>query len=299
MLTTYRRLGHVKRALDALAGNRLASDSELFITSDGPMDGDWDEVMKVREFLQDIPGFRRVHLLFRDQNGRYGNWLARREILSEYGRLIFLEEDCLCAPGFLTFINQGLITHADDERVFSIAGYSPPVRPLVSDRLQCARVASFNPWGFGIWKDRDEKVNRGISPADFNRLVGDARFRQKVMGSLGAPFFGMLRKVAMGELCAYDVMAMLAVIQSDLVSIFPSKSFVRNTGFDGSGENCGVTENFDVESYQEVDFDLSTISYLKSKDLDRAFAKFFGGSLRNTLKFHSKRFRGRIQIPEV
>jgi hypothetical protein len=299
MLTTYRRLDHVRASLAALARNPLAAESELFITSDGPREADREQVMKVREFLQDVSGFRNVHLLFRDQNGRYGNWVARREILAEYGRLVFLEEDCICAPGFLNFINQGLTRHADDDQVFSIAGYSPPISELRTPTIQCARVPSFNPWGFGIWKERDAMVPRSLSPGDFNRLLSDRNFRRKVMASLGAPYFGMLRKVVLGELCAYDIMAMLTVIQNDFVSIFPSQSFVQNTGFDGSGEHCGVTGDYRTDPCQEVDFDLASIPSFQSRQLNLAFAEFFGGTRRNTLKFHSKRLRGRLRIPEA
>ena len=299
VLTTYRRLDHVKRALDALADNPLASESELFITSDGPREADRKEVMEVREFVQNVPGFRNVHHLFRDKNDRYGNWLARREVLEEYGRLVFLEEDCLCAPGFLQFINQGLVHHQDDPEVFSIAGYSPPIPAFHGEALRRARVRSFNPWGFGIWKDRDASVDRTLQPSEFNRLIADRSFRKRVMKSLGPRYFGMLRKVAQGNLCAYDLMAMLTVIKNGWVSIFPSRSFVRNTGFDGSGENCGTTAEYEVQTCDSAEIDFSSLPCLPSTGVDAGFANFFGGTWRDRMKFLSKRVRGRLALPEA
>jgi hypothetical protein len=255
--------------------------------------------MRVRDFLQDIRGFRSVHLLFRDNNSRVGNWLARRDILNSHGKLIFLEEDCVCAQGFLPFINQGLEKHADDPKVFSIAGYSPPIPQLASMPLGRVRVPTFNPWGFGIWKDRDALVKQTLPAVEFNRLLGSREFKRKVMGSLGPRYFGMLRKAALSELPAYDLMAMLSVIQNDMVSIFPTLSFVRNTGFDGSGENCGETASYEVQTCGETAFDFAALPCSSSRTVDRGFSEFFGGGFRDRMKFLSKQLRGRARIPEA
>lgn len=298
MMTSYRRLEHVKQTVEALRRNRLAPQSELFVTSDGPRKGHEEEVMAVRDFLRTVDGFRQVHLLFREENDIFGNWEVRSNILKEHGRLVFLEEDCVTTPGFLDFINQGLERHADDRGIFSIAGYAPPVPQLASDTLRCAKVRSFIPWGFGIWEDRNKMVERKIPPEEFNRLVADRGFRKRVLGSLGPRYFGMLRNHTLGKIRAYDLMAMLAVIRNDMTSIFPSQSFVRNIGFDGSGAHCGETGVYDVQPHTGGEFRFSELPCIDSDEINRGFAKFFGGGYRDRIKFTGKRLRGRMRIPE-
>ncbi|MDR1622628.1 MAG: hypothetical protein LBS00_09665 [Synergistaceae bacterium] len=59
----YRRPEHTKQTLEALAANTLASESDLFIFSDGPRDAQAEEgVRAVREYIRTVKGFKSVTL---------------------------------------------------------------------------------------------------------------------------------------------------------------------------------------------------------------------------------------------
>jgi len=60
-------LRHTQQTIEALQKNELASDSELFIFSDGPKSNDEKEkVETVRNYLKKIDGFREL-ILYREK----------------------------------------------------------------------------------------------------------------------------------------------------------------------------------------------------------------------------------------
>lgn len=298
MMTTYRRLDHVKRTLEALAANTLAAESDLFITSDGPLDPHRDEVMAVREHLATVSGFRSVTLFARDQNDRLENWRVRRRLLEQHGRLVYLEEDCVTAPGFLAFINAGLERYQDDPTVFSISGYLPPLPGIPSDPPRLLRLGRFNSWGYGIFARSEQMVRCQPEAGEYNRLLDDPAFRRRVNHTVGLPWFGMFRKVCLGEMLAFDVMANLEVLKRQLSVIHPSRSLVDNIGIDGSGEHCGEGERFQVQLEKGLDHDWLNLPEDSTPAASRGIADFYTHGIRRRWKFLTKRLRGRLHLPD-
>ena len=124
----YARLGHLKRAVEALRANDLASQSEVFFFSDAPRPGHEEAVECVRDFLATVTGFRRVEIVKRSQNGCYRNVIgSMSQLAGDFGRVIYMEDDIIAAPGFLRFMNDALDFYQDDERVLSVSGYCAPL----------------------------------------------------------------------------------------------------------------------------------------------------------------------------
>ena len=121
---TYSRINHLKQTIGALQKNTLSKESEIYIFSDAPKKGDEKLVAKVRKYLHTIDGFKKVYIYERDTNSRTINTSSGiRTLVEKYGRMIFLEEDIVTAPGFLQFMNDALRYYKNDQRIFSISGY--------------------------------------------------------------------------------------------------------------------------------------------------------------------------------
>ncbi len=64
-LFSYMRLDTLKKTVEALKTNDLASQSELYIFSDAARNGeDAFVVSQVRDYLQTITGFKKIYLNF-------------------------------------------------------------------------------------------------------------------------------------------------------------------------------------------------------------------------------------------
>ena len=68
-LFVYNRPRHVRYCIESLQKNFFADKSELFIFSDGAKDcGQEKNVRSVREYIRNIQGFKRLHIVEQPEN---------------------------------------------------------------------------------------------------------------------------------------------------------------------------------------------------------------------------------------
>lgn len=246
VLSTYSRLTHLKETVSALQANELASKSHLFVLSDGPRFGDEDVVGAVRKYLKTITGFAEVTIIERENNGRVANNRGgMKQILASHGRLIFLEDDVVAAPGFLTYMNEALKKYEQDDRVFNVSAYTPPIAIPASYKYDGYFIRRFNAWGFGIWEDRFNMIDY-VSSEVLNDFLKSTSSVSDFIGQGGADMIEMLKLDVAGTIDALDVKAMYAQFLNDMYTLYPTISMARNIGLDGSGIHSRRTKRFDV-----------------------------------------------------
>jgi len=247
-LSTYSRLGHLKQTVEALQENELASESKLYIFSDAPKLGDEDKVKAVRAYLKTINGFQEIHIYEREENNRVANNRGgMRMLLEKFGKMIFLEEDVVTSPNFLSFMNKALNFYMYDHRVFAVNGYTLPITIPDDYNLDVIAMPRMFAWGFGIWLDRFEKIEMNITPKMYNGII---RCPQKKTAYIkgGGNILAQLKLIADGEIEALDVRIDYSMfVEGEKFVIAPKQSLVRNIGADGSGEHWKIkTNKFDV-----------------------------------------------------
>lgn len=244
-LSTYGRLNHLQQTINALRQNLLAPESDLFVFSDAPRPGDELKVAAVRDYLRTVDGFRSVTILERETNNRvYNNRQGMRRLLDEYGRMIFLEEDVVTAPGFLTYMNQALDVYQDNPQVMSVSAYCPPIKIPADYRYDVFFLRRFNAWGFGIWQDRFQLIEMDSAPG-CARLLSD-RCLCREFARFGDDMLEMVCADARGDIDALDVKAMLSQFFHDRYTVYPVASLTHNTGLDGSGMHSEATHRYSV-----------------------------------------------------
>jgi tetratricopeptide (TPR) repeat protein len=241
----YRRLEHLQKTVDALKKNPEAIYSDLFFFSDAPAPGDERDVAAVRRYLRTITGFRRVEIIEREMNNRVANWVdGEMQLLNEYGRVISLEDDLIVAPSFLRFLNDGLERFKDDERIFAICGYTPPMRFEWITRENAILSPRYSGWGYGYWKRSLERIPRRIE--DYPHTSQSPAFR-KHLEMQGDDLAQMLQRELAGSLDAGDVRMNYIMARDDLRVVCPTVSLVHNIGFDDTGTHCPSTRRFDAD----------------------------------------------------
>jgi hypothetical protein len=152
----YNRMDTVKKTIACLLANTLASQTELFVFSDGGKDEkSWGEVKAVRDYIRSIPpsGLKKVTLIERPEN----YYLERNitdgvtTILAQYECAIFLEDDICTAPYFLEYMNDALSFYKDKKQVMHIAGFTPLNLPHKGDVYFTSHMSG---WGWATWADR-------------------------------------------------------------------------------------------------------------------------------------------------
>ena len=296
-LFAFRRPIHTRMALDALAANRGADTSTLFIYSDAARtEQDVEAVKEVRRELRKDRGFRKLEIIERTDNwGLARNIIAGvTEVIGEHGRAVVLEDDLVTSPSFLEYMNLALNTYADDERIFSVSGYNYPRTLLQVPADYSAPVflsRRNSSWGWATWQGRWAKVDWDLSNiAGFRR----DRAQQKAFNLGGADLSEMLIDQSEGRIDSWAIRFSYAHFAHRAWAVYPVSSLVHNIGLDGSGAHCGVTDRFDVEPHAGTFTDLPQ----RIEPDDRILASFTQVFARTPLQKTVNRLRRAGLLPK-
>lgn len=111
VLFVYKRLDHLRKTIKALQNNELANESELFIYSDaGNNINSQNKVNEVRNYIQDIEGFKKVTIFQRKKNLGLANSIIKgvTDVINDFGKVIVLEDDLVTSKYFLRYMNDAL-----------------------------------------------------------------------------------------------------------------------------------------------------------------------------------------------
>jgi len=281
VLFVYNRLAHTKATVEALQKNTGATESELFIYSDGAKsESGRAEINKVREYIQTIQGFKTVHIVEKDHNmGLSASVIAGvSEVLQNYDQVIVLEDDLLTATDFLEYMNEALSFYKEDLSIYSISGYtfpSPHLEEIKGDVFLYPRPAS---WGWATWKNRWEKADWTMP--DFDQFYNDIpAIRSFLRG--GEDMFMMLLKQQKGLIQSWAIRWAYVHFKHQAHSLYPFRSKVRSIGTDNSGTNLPNTKKYDTLVHEGK---LHFIPQLKpDKDLIFRLKDFYAPSLQRKI----------------
>ena len=136
VLFVYNRLDHTMNVIESLANNLLAKETDLYVFSDAAKtEKGLDVVNAVREYIRKTDwreNFQKVTIVEAKQNKGLAKSIIGgvTEILEKYGKVIVVEDDLVLSPYFLQYMNGALDYYKDVEDVWSISGYSFPMKSL-------------------------------------------------------------------------------------------------------------------------------------------------------------------------
>ena len=237
LLFVYNRPEHTRRVIESLKANAEAADSELFIYADqARSETDIQQVSEVRRLIRSTDGFKQVTVIEREKN-----WgLARNVIdgvttqVNAHGRVIVLEDDLVVAPHFLRFMNDALEMYKNEEKVGHIQACDFTKDPSLPDTFLIRWTGS---WGWATW----ERAWKHFNP-DGKELLSrlEERHLTRYFDFNGNyPFTRMLRRQIAGKNNSWAIRWNASLFLDGILSLNVGRSLVQNTGFDGSGTNCG------------------------------------------------------------
>ena len=245
----YNRPEHLERTLDALSRNELANQSTLYIYCDGPKDGVSEEMRQkiadVRQVARKRQWCKEVHVVEAEMNKGLANSIISgvTDVVNQFGRVIVLEDDLITSPYFLKYMNNSLDLYESYHSVFSISAYNfPPTKLQLPDdycydNYVCLRSCS---WGWATWKDRWNKVDWSMDAFDQCKQNPNML---RALNRLGEDFAPMMQMQEDGLIDSWAMRFGFAHFVHHAIALWPCRSYVTNTGFDGSGVHCGTVVN--------------------------------------------------------
>jgi len=237
LLFVYNRPEHTRLTVESLKSNYLANQSELYIYSDAAKnEEDRPAVEIVRENIKSIDGFAKINIYLREKNFGLANNIIDgvTRLVSQFGRIIVLEDDLIVSPYFLTFMNDALEIYKYEEKV----GHIHACEFFMNDTLpDTFLIKYFGSWGWATWERSWKMFNpdgaallkelkdRNLAHTfDFNGAYGLTR---------------MLSRQVKGLNNSWAIRWSASLFLKDCYSLNVGKTQVENIGLDGSGTHCG------------------------------------------------------------
>lgn len=286
VIFTYKRLDTLKQTIAALQKNDLAKKSKLYIFSDAAKSEiDKEAVETVREYIQSINGFRTITIF----ESKFNKGLATSiiegvsQVLNNYEAVIVLEDDLISTSNFLDFMNQSILNYKNEEKVFSISGFSFNLHienNYLCDSYFLNRGWS---WGWATWRDRWNKVDWEIS--DYNEFIKNIK-DQKLFAEGGSDLNGMLKKQMEGNLDSWAIRWFYNQFKVGGLTLYPVKSKIINNGF---GMDATHTKGSSNRYLPILDFDgKKTFKFLTKIEITTIAQKKFQTKMGYISRFKSK-----------
>ncbi len=271
-LFAYNRRNMVEKTMESLANNHGAAETDIHIYSDG-WKGAADEpaVREVRAYLKTVTGFKSVTIHEAGKNRGLGRSIIAgvTEMIENFEEVIVLEDDLQLSPWFLKFMNDGLDTYRDSEKVASIHGYLYPVKAALPETffIKGADCLGWATWS-RAWKlfNSDAKYlyetileRKQMDEFNFN----GAAFKEKI-----------LQRVIAGTNDSWAVRWDASIFLNDMLTLYPGRSLVHHMGADGAGTNTKKTRKLDVEISDDP-VKVSKIEEVQSPEAWEAIGKFY------------------------
>ena len=250
VMFVYNRADHFEQTYRALSKCPEAKDSVLFVFSDGPKnEAGAAKVQEVRYALraaQEECAFKEFHIVESSENKGLKESIISgvSHVLSKYGRVIVLEDDCVVAPSFLGFMNMCLDTYSENSKVGSIAGFMPSMEYLYNAERDVFFAYRSCSMGWATWKDRWDTINWTIPI--INRFYEQPKLIRK-LNSCGTDRFLRLYRQTKGNSSSWSIRFGAQLVLNDQYTVYPRYSYVSNIGCDASGVHSRVEDAASVQ----------------------------------------------------
>lgn len=274
ILFTYNRPVHTQRVLEGLKNNTV-KPQKLYIFHDGMKENtnknDWDKVENVIRSVD----WCECEIITSNINKGLANSVIDgiNYVFESNDAIIVLEDDCMPAISFMTFMTQALEFYRNYDRVYSVSGYGWPFK-IDSDGYDAYFNGRISSWGWGTWKNRWKEYERD----DF--II--ERLRERKEDSINLATWGndlelMHRDTKQKRVNSWAVYWALKVIEKNGFCVSPIESLISNIGCDGSGIHCESTEKYDVmlSEKSKENFDFPT-QYEFRQDVKEKFIALVG-----------------------
>lgn len=281
----YNRAEHTKKLLASVNSAKGADCTDLYIFSDGAKSSESEkDVAEVRNvinnFIENESRFKKIELIRSTENCGLANSIINgvTKIIKQYGKIIVLEDDLEVSVDFLEYMNGGLNYYKDNQSIWSISGYTLPLKSLENYRHDIYVALRGCSWGWATWLDRWEKVDWEVK--NYNTIKFNLKKRLD-FGRWGRDMPFMLDANVYGMNHSWAIRWCYSSFQYKQYTVYPKESRVINKGTDGSGTNYTST----TDRYDSVLSDGSKKVKFESVMPDKQIEKEFRWKMKRKLGF--------------
>lgn len=267
----YNRPSHLRRVLIAIEDYKIKNIINIFL--DGPKNNDDKILQKEIKFLIRTNKNLKIKLnISRKNNGIRKSLNKNLDKLSKkYSFVIVLEDDTIPRKDFFSF-TQKMIKNQFNNKCAAICGYQLPIIHEKNKKIiNFLRLKNFIPWGWVVKSDYWRKYRKDFHKESLN-------YNKNVKSNL---LKKILIKIKNKKSKIWSINFMLYNFINKKDYIYPTKSLIKNIGFDGTGVNCNISDKFNTfhTESKSINFktELNNTKYqlLQEKSLNQLYKYFY------------------------
>jgi hypothetical protein len=253
--------------IKTIEGLEKSGCKHLTVYIDGPTsDKDKTEQLEIIKKLQNSNIPHEIRL--RNENLGLAKSItsAITEMFNNNDALIIIEDDCVPEIGFYKYMDYMLNTYKNKPDIGSVCGYVYPVISKMVSEDTAFISDRFCPWGWATWKNRWDSFN-----FDLKSCVKSCNHLNISIESLGKDIYDYCNneKFLNNDMNIWSLSWILSQFIMKCKCIYPSKSLIKNIGFDGTGIHSVKTDIYDTNNKE----DLSLIEYNNELKFDEKKSK--------------------------
>lgn len=292
ILFVYNRPELAGITLEALAANKEAASSLLYIFSDGPKQGATDQqltrIAEVRKLIREKQWCKEVNIIESKTNKGLAQSVIEgvTSVVNEHQRAIVLEDDVVLSRHFLSYMNNSLIKYENEPKVGSIAAWNyfcPPGK--VRDNF-FFRLPDSISWGIfkRSWSLLEQDVDVLIEEIHSRKL------EEKLNIGNAVDLVHSLQLQKEKKTDSWAVRWTATCVLNDLLTFYPRISLTKHIGYGVTSTNC--KDDYDEFNYKmKVAADtvlISDIPIKENPDAVQCYQRFYQRKKNRLFRYYNK-----------
>jgi len=275
LLFCYNRRFVLENTVKCLIQNAGADKTDLFIFSDGAKKAaDVEIISELRAYLKTIKGFKSITISESETNKGLAKSIIDgvSKVLETHRSVIVLEDDLLTSANFLSYMNQCLKQYENNSGVFSISGYSPPIKAKADYKYDAYFFPRNSSHGWATWNNRWKQVDWDVP--DFDSFIRNSSERARFNAG-GSDLSRMLERQMQGKINSWSIRFCYCQYKTQTYTVYPVVSKIQNIGF---GPGATHTNNYNrfhtiIDTGSKFNFTLPR-NIVFDENLTRQFKNF-------------------------
>ena len=267
LITAYNRSNNFKKLIDCLKFYKF----KIYISIDGPKnDYDRSEQNKIVKYIK--KNKKNFKIKYRTLNQNLGCQQATFSSLdwffSHEKEGIILEDDNLPTKSFFEFCNKLLIKYRNNNKIFSISGYSPYNQTNIKEDYFFSKL--FLSWGWATWKDRWFIAKKFIPNHRWKRNLKSKNWKIFLDDNIKKRYFQKIYKLILNnKIDSWAFIWLLFGVVNQSNFIIPKHNLVKNTGTQTYGANY-IPSKFEYSNLKTKNLKLKNFpkKIINNKNLD-------------------------------
>lgn len=259
----YNRPKSLENLICSLRKNPLYEETETFIFIDGNKKEsnriEWEKVVDVAE--KERKRKENTTIIVSETNKGLSKSIIGGVsfVLEKYNATIVLEDDLVCMPNFLNYMNQAIRFYKDNKDIISVCGYGLKIKKPTNYDGDVYLSGRSSSWGWATWKDRWESIDWEVKDWE---TFSKNRKERKAFNKNGSDMFGMLKDYMEGKNNSWAIRFCYSQFRQKKYSVTPFYSLIINQGFGEDATNCKQTySRFKIDAdnrTEQITFNLPT-----------------------------------------